>query len=48
MRIINLMHGIEESNKIYAKVSWPVSNKRPSYAFEIDYFRINIIAEQVD
>ena len=40
--------GVEQSKTFYAKVSWQNSSKNPSYAFEIDYFRIHIISEQID
>lgn len=43
-----LQAGVEESKIFYAKISWQNSSKNPSYAFEIDYFRIRIISEQVN
>ena len=40
--------GEEGSKKLYLKLNWPKVYKNSSYAFEIDYVRIHIIAEQID
>ena len=40
--------GVEGSKKVYLKVEWPVTSKNPAYAFEVDYFRVRIIGEQLD
>ena len=40
--------GVEESKTKKEKISWQNSSQNPSYAFEIDYFRIHIISEQID
>ena len=40
--------GQEQSRKFYLKVTWPESYKNPSYTFEIDYFRIHVLVDQID
>ena len=40
--------GIEDVQTYYLKIEWPEEEKNADLAFEIDYFELEIITEQVD
>ena len=40
--------GIEQTKNVYLKIVWPEEYNAEYYAFEIGYFSINIIGEQID
>ena len=40
--------GVEQTQNVYLKIVWPEEQNSEYYAFEIGYFSINIIGEQID
>ncbi len=40
--------GIEQTKTYYLKIEWPENETNADLAFEIEYFKLNIIMEQID